>query len=285
MKTEFALKRPVLWALFFLIFGIIIGGTEEFFLAGFIFAIFLCVFLYRIYKYWLVILFAAFFLLGAWRIESSLRNHTIQPKEFTFSGIVLDTSFTASGNVRAVVRGIHPDTNERVRIMAYIQPHQPQISLGQEVTLSGEFLPLNPPEYPGGYNQFRHLRTQKIDATIWPSSIETGEITSSLMTYLRRFRDKIAAVYDGLLPPREAAVIKSMVLGDRLEMPEDLSQTYRVMGIYHILSISGLHITVLMLAANKLLAYFMRERRASFIVLLIMILYCLMSGVAVATVR
>lgn len=279
------MKRPILWALGFLILGIIFGMEGFPFVSFFIFAVVLCVVLYRVYKYWPVIFFALFFLLGAWRVGHSLHSHTLEPIAAGFSGVVLDTGYTAGGNQRAVVRGVHPKTGGRVRIMAYIRPHMPRLQLGQEVTLTGEILPLSRPVNPGGYDQFQHLRSQKIDAVIWPESIETGEVRRSFPVILRQVRDRVATVYDKLLPPREAGIIKSMVLGDRMELDRDLADAYRTMGIFHILSISGLHVTILMVAANKLLALVMNERRAGIIVLVMMILYCLMTGAAVATVR
>ncbi|MCL2455925.1 MAG: ComEC/Rec2 family competence protein [Defluviitaleaceae bacterium] len=306
------LRRPILFLLVFLICGIIFGAEKIFFLAS----IFICIFLYRAYKYWRVIFFALFFLLGAWRIEQSFFSHTNEPQRVVFSGVVHETSYTAGGNQRAVIRGTHPKTNKKIRIMAYIRPHQKHLQLGQNVTLSGELTPLsraenheneaifkqqsafkianiqhifgdkqNQAKITSNYNQFLHLRSQKIDATIFPEQIEIHGTNNSLTVFLREFRDKISAVYDEILPARESAVIKSMVLGDRLEMDADLADLYRVMGIFHILSISGLHITVIMLAMNKFLTIVMHERRAGLLVLCVMILYCLMTGAAVATVR
>lgn len=274
------MKRPVLWVLGFLIFGIIAGREGGIFFAlFFVAAIFVCAGLYLKYKFAPVVIFLVFFLAGAWRVEHSLHSHITVPAEAVFSGIVIDTGYTAGGNQRAVVRG------EDFRIMAYIQPHQPHVNLGQKVTLRGEILPLSRAENPGGYDQFMHLRPLKIDATIWPEEIHIGETRRTLTTVLRQTRDRFAAVYDEILPAREAAVMKSMILGDRLDLDRDLADLYRAMGIFHILSISGLHITILMVAANKLLSLLMNERRAGAIVLGVTVLYCLMTGAAVPTVR
>ncbi|MCL2198039.1 MAG: ComEC family competence protein [Defluviitaleaceae bacterium] len=280
------MNRPIIWALGFLIAGIV-AGMAGFAMPLFIAAVFVCAGLYRVYRYKPVAIFALFFLVGAWRVEQSVFSHTYDVIEgVVFYGTVLDTGYTAGGNQRAVVRGSHPSTGERVRVMAYIRPHQPHVRLGQQVTLTGDLLPLIHRENPVGFNQFQHFRAQKIDATIWPERIERGEVRRTPLVLLREFRDSLAAVYDEILPPRESAVIKSMVLGDRLDMDRDLADLYRTMGIFHILSISGLHVTVLMVAANKLLSLvIVNERRGSFIVLGVMIAYCLMTGAAVATVR
>ena len=285
------MRRPILWSLGFLVCGIICGFFLQNFHAPEIFfiltavAIAACLVLYKIYNYKPLIIFAAFFVIGFFRIGVSLENHTRWPIDASFSGRVIDVGYTGGGNQRAVVRGAHPETGANVRIMAYIRPHQRHLNLGQDVTISGELLPLRSAEVPGEYDQFRHLRPQKIDATMWPDTIEAGEVRRSLTVILREVRDAIGAVYDEILPAREAAVLRSMTLGDRLDLDRDLADLYRTMGIFHILSISGMHVAILMLAANKFFALFMQERRAAILVLAIMIGYCLMTGAAIPTVR
>ncbi|MCL2216584.1 MAG: ComEC/Rec2 family competence protein [Defluviitaleaceae bacterium] len=283
------INRPILWALGFLICGIAIGSVDGLssLAAGLVLAagLFLCTVLYRIYRYKPVFVFVLFLLLGMWRTGHSLHNHTTEAFHTEFTGVVLDLGYTAGQNQRVMLRGIHPETGANVRIMAFIRPFQPNLRLGQEATLTGELRPLGTPTNPGGYSQFQHLRSQKIDSVMWPEAVSPGEVHRTFMVRLREFRDRMAAVYDELLPPREAAVIKSMILGDRLDMDRELADLYRIMGIFHILSISGLHITILMVAANKLMGLFMEERRAGLLVLVTMVLYCLLTGAAVATVR
>ena len=47
------------------------------------------------------------------------------------------------------------------------------------------------------------------------------------------------------LRPREAAVVRGMVLGDRSLMPEDLEKAFQRSGITHVLAISGQHVVIL----------------------------------------
>jgi len=295
------MKRPVLWVLGFLICGIILGaytrlpdsgnlhsfwitesGSAAFLLQslGTVLGFFLCVILYRRYKYRPVFIFVLFLLLGMWRVGHSLHSYIVYPTYGQLSGVAQDIGVTGGGNQRVIVR-----MDSGLRVMAYIRPYQPWASLGQEITVTGELHPLTRSANPGGYNQFQHLRAQKVDATIRPDTILLGDTRLSPMVILRMARDRLAAVYDELLPPREAAVIRSMVLGDRADMDTDLAQQYRAMGIFHILSISGLHVAILMMAFNKALGLFLSERKASIIVLVVMVLYCLMTGASVATVR
>ena len=309
------MRRPVLWVLFALICGIIsrMYGSLLLMSLSFMLGLFLCIVLYRIYKYAPVFIFLLFFLLGIWRMGHSLNvpdlptplyshfshenDHTTiyetsqnNENEYNYIetttylhrivGTVIDTGITGGANQRVT---IHEENG--LRIMAYIRPYQPWASIGQEITLIGELQPLRHPANPVGYNQFLHLRTQKIDAIIWPDIIILGEVNTTFMVLLSQFSDRLAYIYEQVLPPTEARIMQSMVLGDRSELDTSLIEIYRVAGIFHILVISGLHIAILIMLANKVLGLLLDERHAGIIVLVVMILYCLLTGASVSTVR
>jgi len=297
------MKRPLLIAFGCLALGIVIGRVEAFRMLSPILLVSLglglgllfCLFIYRVYRYGAVFVFVLFILVGLWRVEDSTHSHITSPVYVEFRGVVTDTGRTGGGNQRATVMGsvyklivdceyIYVDAPS-FQIMAYIRPHQVQAVIGREIILTGYLRPLTRAHNPAGYDQFQHLRSQKIDSTMWPDDIVLGGLQPSLMVTLRQFRNRLAGVYDSLLPIREAGVMRSMVLGDRLDMDRDLAGQYRMMGIFHILSISGMHVGILTMAAFSLLKLVMPERTAGVIVLVIMIAYCLMTGAAVPTVR
>jgi len=276
------MKRPVLYILGFLICGIALGtyASRPIFVLGTVLGLLLCAGLYRYYRYKPVFVFVLFLLLGFWRVGHSLHSYTTEPAYVQLSGIAQDIGITSGGNQRVIVR-----TESGLRIMAYIPVHLPWAELGQEITVAGELRPLADRRNPGGYDQFQHLRAQKIDATIWPQTVTLGDVRLSPTVILRMFRNRLAGVYEQLLPPREAAIIKSMILGDRADMDWDLAGQYRTMGIFHILSISGLHVAILMMAFSAFIGLFLSPRKGGIVVLIIMVLYCLMTGASVATVR
>ena len=55
------------------------------------------------------------------------------------------------------------------------------------------------------------------------------------------------------MPEREAGTVSAMLLGDKSMLDEEVKELYRENGMSHLLAISGLHITVLCMAFNKLL--------------------------------
>jgi ComEC/Rec2-related protein len=291
MKLNSVIIRPVLWALGFLVVGVLAGTGvfhAEFSPLMYIMAVLLglciCGALYQKHRYWPVFFFVVFLLAGMGRGLSRMDIPVPDAREVVLHGRVIDAGgLTASGNQRVVVRVSL--NNENLRLMAYLRPHLPHVEIGQEIHITGELLPLERAANPGGYDAFLHLRALKMDAVIWPTEVITGESHTNFFVMSRRVRDRVAAVFDATLPLKEAGIIRSMVLGDREDLNRDLVEIYRVAGIRHILSISGLHITILTLAINALLGRLMHQRKAGLVTLGIMLLYCLMTGAAVATVR
>lgn len=274
------MKRPALWALIFLICGIVVGAYDGVPLFAMFIALAACVLIYAKYRYAPVFVFAVFMLIGLVRVQGSMYNHVLYPTQARVEGRVLDVGITGGGNQRVLLR-----TTDGMLVMAYLRPQLAWLEIGHDATMYGQLMPLAPARNPGGYNQFQHLRVQGVQATIWPTFVERGEMNTNLSVLLRSLRNRIAQVYEAVLPPREAAVARSMILGDRADMDADLAAQYRAMGIFHILSISGLHVGILMLALGKFMEMVLPGRRGYIVTLLIMVLYCLMTGASVATVR
>jgi competence protein ComEC len=197
-------------------------------------------------------------------------------------GVVTETGVTGSGNPKMVARV--KDSDLEVNVMIYARQGQ-EAEAGQAITVAGELLPLETPRNPGGYNEYQYLRARKIAAKIFPDTLETGKTGGTLQGMLNRVQQRLAAVYDAALPQREAAVIKSVILGDKAGLDEDVRELYRLAGIYHLLCISGLHVSILMLAMDKLLSFKLNKRVSGLITLAVMVLYCLLTGSSVSTVR
>ena len=276
------MRRPILFILFFLCAGIILRISFDFifvYALGLSLGLVFCVFIFIKTRYIPIFIACLFMIIGMIRAGQSLESYINEPVQADIIGVVQDTGRTRGGNNWAIVKV------DNIKIMAYTKDYQVKPIIGHIIYITGELQPLALPINPSDYNQFKHLRPMKVDSVIWADSVSIGERQSSIIFNLRKFRDRLSDVYDKLFPPREAGVIRSMVLGDRSDLDEDLMNIYRAAGIFHILSISGLHIGVLMFALNSCLKLFLNEKHAGLITLIIMIAYTLMTGAATPTVR
>ncbi len=103
---------------------------------------------------------------------------------------------------------------------------------------------------------------------------------------LWRFRCRLGKIYDELLPPEDAGVMKAVVLGDKGELAGDLKELYRINGIVHILAISGLHISILGMGLYRFLRRLsLPVFTSAFVAVFFMVNYAIFTGAGTSTVR
>lgn len=120
------------------------------------------------------------------------------------------------------------------------------LKIGSTVLVSGTFEAFPEATNPGEFDTKLYYRILGLSGKIINASVlKTGteyEIIADLQFRLRSFlEDKVKACY----PEKEAGIMMTMLLGNKTELDADIKSLYRGAGILHILSVSGLHVSVL----------------------------------------
>jgi competence protein ComEC len=114
------------------------------------------------------------------------------------------------------------------------------LGVGDRVRVDGE---ISLPQIgEDGFDYGRYLATKRISALVEATSVRPEGEERGWIGQVHRHTD-VALGYG--LRPREAAVVRGMVLGDRSLMPEELEKSFQRSGITHVLAISGQHVVIL----------------------------------------
>lgn len=128
--------------------------------------------------------------------------------------------------------------------------------IGNEITVYGQIKKFSQPANPGQFNEKLYYQTQNIDYKV---TVEEIRITNHKYSHFRELlsliKQKLMNVYHSILPEKEAGTIIAMFLGEKYLLDEEVNKLYQQNGISHILSISGLHVSLLGLAFYKILKY------------------------------
>lgn len=286
------MKRPLfLCAVFFLI-GIFFSQSDNFVLSMSItfLALFFIFFNYRIKT---MLFFFVIFICGLERAKFSCLTlpEDIISKNATLTGVV--QNITAVKNYhRAKVKVIHTENNSgfasniKFNMQVYLSDDKEQIAnAGEKIILTGKLILPQQKRNPGGYDEINYFRSHALSYKIFPSKIKSCGFENYLLFYLEQFKNNLAGVYEIVFQPKEASILKSMITGDKSELDDYTSQLYKSAGIYHILAISGLHISIIALLINFLLKFVFNYQTSAFISLLLLYLYCIMTGASISTVR
>lgn len=118
--------------------------------------------------------------------------------------------------------------------------------LGQQIAVQG-FLTL--PENarnPGEFDANTYYKSKGYDYVMYEAKIcSCGKKYDYLMQGMDEVRRYAQRQLDRYLMPGDAGIMSAMLLGDKSHMETEIKELYREVGIYHILAISGLHISMI----------------------------------------
>ncbi len=128
------------------------------------------------------------------------------------------------------------------------------LKIGSTVTVQGTFCTFRPASNPGEFDTQAYYRALGITGRMKESSVlSTGSHYSrcreTLYSIRQYFQNRLYTVF----PEKEASILSAMLLGEKGELDREVKELYKRNGIIHILSISGLHITLIGMGLYKLL--------------------------------
>lgn len=128
------------------------------------------------------------------------------------------------------------------------------ILLGSIVVVQGKFSAYSEATNPGEFDVSEYYHSLGVggklsDVTVLACSRKYSRWREVLWQLREDYKARLYRVF----PPKEASVLTAMLLGDKEKLDKGIKELYRQNGIIHILSISGLHITMIGMSIYRLL--------------------------------
>jgi competence protein ComEC len=125
---------------------------------------------------------------------------------------------------------------------------------------------------PGGFDYPAFLQAQniylsgRISSTAHIHALQTpGSWLHSLRYLPERLRLSIRDKINTTLPPKEAALYRALLIGDRSGLSPKQLESFKAAGVFHILAISGLHLSLV--ASGLFFVFYWLARRSSSLML------------------
>lgn len=131
---------------------------------------------------------------------------------------------------------------------------QEDVLLGSIIVVRGSFQEFRSATNPGEFDAETYYLTHKIigrlrDVTVVGKSREYSQVQEFLYELRCYFKERLYEIF----PKKEASVMTAMLLGDKEELNSEIKSLYKENGVIHILSISGLHITMIGMGIYRVL--------------------------------
>ncbi len=174
---------------------------------------------------------------------------------------------------------------------------------GDAIHLRATLMPPSAPALPGGFDFARHAWFDGLGAVGYARStlkpdMEAGSSPPDLQLWaaVERVRQAIGQRIMAVLPGQPGAIANALITGERGGISEETNAAFRASGLFHVLSISGLHMVImsgsvfflvrLCLAAVPALALrYPIKKWAAVAATVAAFAYLLISGASFATVR
>lgn len=205
--------------------------------------------------------------------------------------------------LRVIALGDLPPEQRPYRVRVSLSAKSGRVETGEAIRLRATLQPPPEPIIPSGFDFARSAWFDRLGAigyATWrPERLEdAGDPPWDLALWLPidRLRDAINAHIRASLPGERGEVAAALITGERAGISKEDNQAMRDSGLFHILSISGLHMVIMagtvFWATRALLALFPSvalrvpiRKWAAAVALAAALFYLLISGTAVPTVR
>ncbi|MDO5606607.1 MAG: ComEC/Rec2 family competence protein [Paracoccus sp. (in: a-proteobacteria)] len=167
-------------------------------------------------------------------------------------GRVIDIDRSARDRKRLTLDQVilrdHPPgrTPERVRLSLMDHDAAGLPALGQRIMLTGHLGPPPGPASPGSFDFRKHAWFMRLGAVGYSRTpVMTVAPPEGGIWWMHRARMSISTAMQDRIGGQEGAVAAALMTGDRSGISEATNEVMRASNLYHIISISGLHMSML----------------------------------------
>ena len=161
------------------------------------------------------------------------------------------------------------------------------VSIGSTVVVSGILREPEPASNPGQFDARLYYATLDISAKLQKARLLFSDGKKDFFRELLwEMRQKLSGALETIFTSEDAAILKTMLLGDKSTLEEEVKTLYKEAGILHILAISGLHISLIGLGLYRLLKKMrLPTLPAALVCGSCMLFYGMLTGMSVSCVR
>ncbi|MBS3947732.1 MAG: DNA internalization-related competence protein ComEC/Rec2 [Dethiobacter sp.] len=170
----------------------------------------------------------------------------------------------------------------RIRVSVFRPPAALVLTYGQRLRLSGELVVPPGQRNPGGFNYASFLAGEGVSATFavgWQAvEILPGRGGYFWLAAAEGARGRVKEALTRWLPPPEAGLAAGLLLGETEQLAVPTEEAYRLLGLTHLLSVSGVH-TAFVAAFALLVTRRLRQKLLAAVLAAVLVLgYVLLTG-------
>ena len=215
----------------------------------------------------------------------------IYPKEIKFENIIAEVISIkeekeySNKYIIKIIENKKIKYSKNTKIILYTDKDT-NFSVGSIISITGKFeKPTSSRNYKG-FNYKNYLKTQKIYGTMFAENTKFVKNSVSFNTIIMNlklnFLNKINILYDD----KYSEFLNSILFGKTDELDENIKESFKNSNLSHVLAISGLHISYVVIGIEKvLIRIFNNKKKRNIIIIFFLILFSLLTGFSPSCIR
>jgi competence protein ComEC len=228
-------------------------------------------------KSWHFFIFLMFFSLAFWRYSLSTNLNEINfvnihhEQNISLKGKIINEPVRTNKNQSFIFK-VEPEKMNR-KIMIYADLY-PEFQYGDYLEISGL---LKMPEEFNGFDFKRYLERFGVYSLLFYPEINIIDRKqgNKFKSLIYNFKNKIRFTFDRNLDMQSSILAKACFLGDKKDIPDNLRDSFAKSGLSHIMAISGLHISIIILIFMNLNLSLGIKRQTSLILTIFLLIFYL----------
>lgn len=224
-------------------------------------------------------------------IPKSINAQSMVDKDVILSGTVRNCYIVESGEYAATIDAYlltdyEISCTDKLKIIAYT--YNEDILPGDIVKVKGKLYSFEEPTNPYQPDYKIYMLSNGYDYSMWCEDIiQTGEKSDGLIYYVEKLRNHVTDFFDSCMPKREAAIAKALTTGNKNDVLQETRESFKRLGISHVLAVSGLHVSVIayviLYVCTEL--FKLHRRKAIPLASAVLIFYMIFTGFSPSAVR
>ncbi len=174
----------------------------------------------------------------------------IEDAVFTEDGAAAEESPADGEEGIGTAEGAAPEAGEGISwaagtVLVYAD-EEPSAPLGSRLVIRGEISLFPTPDNPGEFDQRAYYQAQNIQLRMTAEEVlsRDREKNYAVREAARRTRAWLGRGLSAVFEEEDAGVLYALLLGDRSRLSDELSDLYEAAGIRHVLTVSGMHVSL-----------------------------------------
>ena len=176
-------------------------------------------------------------------------------------------------------------SSENTKIIIYVDKKYDLIP-GDIIKTNGKFEKADTARNYGGFNYRNYLKTSKIYGILNVEKLEKYNNKNNFVVIIEKIRLRLLNKIDELYEKEDAEFLKGILIGKTDGIDEETKNNFKDSSISHILAISGLHVSYVILGINLIINKIIKDKKKQNIIMIVFVLlYMFLTGFTASCIR